>query len=220
MSIILPLHKKRFDYETYFHLTANEERYSKLLTHYELFKRAEKVKGDIIECGVFKGTSFVRFCFFLKLYKSKKKIIGFDNFSNNYPKTSEVKDLKIRSKWIKESGGNSISVVQLRKILNKNNIKNFELIKGDVVKTIPKFLKKNKKLKIALLNIDIDFYESTKACLTNLFKHVSKNGIILLDNYNMGYGETNSIKEFFLNQKKKYKFQKLNFSKKPYFVIK
>lgn len=207
MSIVLPKKNKMFEYETFFHLTANEERYSKFLSHFELFKKAQKIKGDVVECGVFKGTSFVRFGFFLKLFKSKKKLIGFDNFSNNYPQTSEVRDLKIRNKWIKDSGGKSISTTQLKRILLRNNIKNFELLKGDVVKTVPKFVKDNKKLKISLLNIDIDFYEATNACLVHLFKHVSKNGIILLDNLNMGHGETKSMKEFFFYQNKKYKFQ-------------
>ena len=49
-----------YDYETFNSLTTNEERLGKLLAHYEAMKIASTVPGDIVECGVFKGTSFVR----------------------------------------------------------------------------------------------------------------------------------------------------------------
>ena len=46
-----------YDYETNFHLTMNEDRISKFLTHYEAFKISKEIPGEIVECGVFKGTS-------------------------------------------------------------------------------------------------------------------------------------------------------------------
>ena len=57
-----------YDYETNFHLTMNEERISKLLTHYEAFKISSKTPGEIVECGVFKGTSLVRFGMMRKIF--------------------------------------------------------------------------------------------------------------------------------------------------------
>ena len=47
-----------YDYETFNSLTTNEE--ISTLAHYEAMKIASTVPGDIVECGVFKGTSFVR----------------------------------------------------------------------------------------------------------------------------------------------------------------
>ena len=71
-----------YDYETNFHLTANEERMSKLITHYEAFKLSQNIPGEIVECGVFKGASLIRFLTFRDLIekKDKRKIIGFDAF--------------------------------------------------------------------------------------------------------------------------------------------
>ena len=51
-----------------------------------------------------------------------------------------------------------------------------------MLKTIPIF-KKRKNIKIALLNVDIDFVESTECVLYNLYENVVKGGIILFDNY-------------------------------------
>ena len=61
-----------------------------------------------------------------------------------------------------------------RPLLKKNQIDNFELISGDVVKTVPKFKKQNPGIKISLLNIDIDFVEPTVVCLKNFYDCVSK----------------------------------------------
>ena len=41
------------------------DRIQKILTRYNLFKKTNGIPGDIVECGVFKGTSFLLFCKFL-----------------------------------------------------------------------------------------------------------------------------------------------------------
>ena len=61
-----------FDYETYFYLTMNDERLGKFLAHYEAMKIAENIPGEIVECGVFKGTSFVRFAIMRQIMGGEK----------------------------------------------------------------------------------------------------------------------------------------------------
>ena len=52
----------------------------------ELFSITEKIPGEIIECGVFKGISLIRFGIFRDLFQKKsKKIIGFDTFGKFPP---------------------------------------------------------------------------------------------------------------------------------------
>ena len=84
-----------YDSETDFNLQMNTERISKLLIHYEIFKKIIKVKGDIVECGIFKGTSFVRLGVLRELFKKKCKLIGFDVFADEYPNTNFIKQLGI-----------------------------------------------------------------------------------------------------------------------------
>ena len=107
-----------YDYETNFHLTANEERMSKLITHYEAFKLSQNIPGEIVECGVFKGTSLMRFALMRKIIGGNHttRILAFDVFSNKYPNTKFKEDRAQRKHWIKTAGGSSISKSQLIKI--------------------------------------------------------------------------------------------------------
>src|SRR5690606_40062214 len=58
--------------------------------------------------------------------------------------------------------------------LKNKGLNNFELIEGDILKTIPEFLANNKSLKISLLHIDVDVYEPTKVILESLWDKVVK----------------------------------------------
>ncbi len=163
-----------YDYETNYNLTTNVERLSKFIIHYEAIKIVQNIPGAIVECGVFKGTSFSRFALFRELYGTKysKKLVAFDDFSDSYPDTQYDEDKLIRENWINNAGESSISVDQLTKVFENNNIDNYDLIKGDVVDTVPKFARNNKGFKISLLNIDIDFVEPTYCVLENLYPMV------------------------------------------------
>ena len=112
-----------------------------------------------------------------------RRLIAFDIFSNKYPNTKFKEDHAQRRHW-KNSRFKFNQSRSTKKNSKKNQIDNFELISGDVVKTVPKFKKQNPGwLKFLLLNIDIDFVEPTVVCLKNFYDCVSKGGIILLDNY-------------------------------------
>ena len=113
-------------------------------------------------------------------------------------------------------------------VLKKKKITNFQLVKGNVLKTVPEYAKKNKNLKVALLNVDIDFVESTQCVLENLYDKVVKGGVIIFDNYlgeignksnKIFYkGETNVIKKFLEKKRKKIKFS--NLFVRPSYIIK
>ena len=89
-----------FDAETHYNLFMNEERFSKLLIHYEVFKKIKNIPGSIIECGVFKGTSFSRFAMLRELIgnKKKNKLVAFDVFSDEFPNTN-FQNEKILVEW-------------------------------------------------------------------------------------------------------------------------
>ena len=110
-----------FDAETHYNLFMNEERFSKLLIHYEVFKKIKNIPGSIIECGVFKGTSFSRFAMLRELIgnKKKNKLVAFDVFSDEFPNTNFQNEKIQRKHWIKTAGGSSISTNQIDKIFKK-----------------------------------------------------------------------------------------------------
>ena len=72
--IKIPNFKNSFEYENNFYLTCDNNRISKIITQYELYKRVSTIPGHIVECGVFKGTSLVRFATFRELFKNNSKI--------------------------------------------------------------------------------------------------------------------------------------------------
>ena len=216
--IKLPNTKKSFDYENNFYLSCDNSRIGKFMAHYELFKMSQNVPGSIVECGVFKGISLVRFATFRDLLKIKsKKIIGFDAFGK-FPKTNYKQDQKMREKFITDSGTSGISREQLLKIFKQKKIDDIELVKGNVIETIPKFIKKYPKLKISFLNLDTDVYEPAVTTLEYLYPKISKGGILVMDDYKVFPGETKAVNDYFKN--KKIKIQKFPFSKTPSFIIK
>ena len=215
--IKLPNLHKPFDYENNFYLSCDNSRIGKMVAHYELFKMSSKIPGCIIECGVFKGASLIRFATFLKLLKSNKKIIAFDTFGKHT--TTKISSDHKRRKILLSHGKEAISEKQLMNILKRKGLeKNIQLIKGDITETVPNYLKLNPKLKISLLNLDVDFYEPSMSILKNFYPKLSKGGILMLDDYGVWDGETMAVDEYFAS--KKIKIRKHMFSPTPSYVIK
>jgi len=188
-----------FDYENGFYLTASVSRFSKLVSHLDLFRLSMGVPGEIVECGVFKGASLMRWIKFRELLSnsSAKKIIGFDTFGK-FPKAKSSSDKLFRKDFIDQAGDQSISKGQIITVLKKLNLyQNIDLVKGDVKKTIPNYLENNPELKISLLHIDVDLYDPTKICLNLLCNRVASGGIIILDDYGAFPGATKAIDEYF-----------------------
>lgn len=218
--IKLPDFAKAFEYENNFYLSCDNTRLSKILAHYELFKMARDLPGAIVECGVFKGVSFVRFAGFRDLFGNpfSHKLIGFDTFGP-FPKTKFSEDKKYRKEFISESGDQSISREQLLEVLkNKGIDKNVELVEGDVIKSIPEYLKKNPHLKISLLNLDTDIYEPAVVILKQLWPRIVKGGILILDDYGTFPGETKAVDEYFKDQN--VKILKFPFAMTPCYIVK
>ena len=215
---------KKYEYENGFYLTSQLSRVSKLITHWELYKKIVNIPGEVLEFGVYKGASLIRFSTFREMLESQysRKVIGFDSFGE-FPLTQSTEDNEFIEKFI-NAGGNGISKEELEYALKEKGIFNFELVAGDILKTLPEYLEKNPELRISLLHIDVDVYEVTKEILELLFDRVEKDGVIILDDYNSVSGATIAINEFFENKKVEtgieYKIEKLPYYSVPSFVVK
>jgi len=218
--IPLPDLEKTYEYETFFHLSLQVPRLAKFIAHYEACKMAMSVPGEIVECGVFKGTSFTRFGLFRQLLGTQwsAKLIGFDVFSDEYPDTAYEEDQAQRTAWIASAGSSSISTDQLAEILVRLEVSNFELIAGDVCQTIPQYAKDHPELKIALLNVDIDFVEPTTCVLEHFYDRVSRGGVILLDNYGAFHGDTKGIDDFLRGRQ--VTIRRFPFVNRPCYIVK
>ena len=128
--ITLPDFSKPFEYENNFYLSCDILRIKKVMAHYDFYKMAADVEGDIMEFGILKGCSLVRFAAFRSLLgdTESKKIIGFDSFGE-FPETNFEPDMKMRERHIEVCGKESISREQLIDVLEHKGVHdNIELI--------------------------------------------------------------------------------------------
>jgi hypothetical protein len=70
-----------------------------------------------------------------------------------------------------------------------------QVIKGNAVKTIPKYLIENPHTVVSLLYLDMDIYEPTKVALQKFIPRMPKGSIIVFDELNSEYwtGETLAV---------------------------
>ncbi len=173
---------------------------------YSLYKAVDyivtnNIKGDFVECGVWKGGSCMLIALMLKdAGIEDRKIWLYDTFSgmaepggnDGKNESHEWQKKKISEKvneWcladIKEVEDNMRSTLYPRD--------NILLIKGKVEDTIPS----NSPGRIALLRLDTDWYESTKHELTYLFPLLEKKGILIIDDYGTWEGARKAVEEYF-----------------------
>ena len=76
----------------------------------------------------------------------------------------------------------------------------FELIKGDISETLPRYLEANPHLIVGLLHLDVDLYKPTKDTIELLVERIPKGGIIFFDepNHQDYPGETIAVMETLL----------------------
>lgn len=208
----------KWDYENGFYLTSPLTRISKLLAHYELYKTITHLPGHIIECGVYKGASLIRFCTFRELLESpsSRRVIGFDAFGK-FPRKGDTHDQAFIERF-ESIGGEGISSTELEQILALKSFSNYELVEGDILQTVPDYLDAHPELKIALLHIDVDVYHPTKVILDTLFDRIVPEGLVVLDDYGTVAGETRAADEFF--EARGVRFQKLPISHIPTYIKK
>ena len=205
-----------WEYENAFYWFSKYERLEKIVTHYEILKKFDNISGNVFEFGVFKGVSLIRTLTFLKYLKSNKKVYAFDAFGKFPTKNLTLEsDMFFSKQHDKSSLG--LSNDTIKKILDKKQLYNYRLIKGNVFDTLEKFVK-NYKSKISILFMDLDVYEPTYYVLEKLFSRISKGGIIIFDNFNIVDGETVAVKKF--SKKNKLKIKYFNSNKKYAVIIK
>lgn len=213
--------KTAFFYENGFFLTSELYRMGNLLTHYELYKKIINLPGDVVELGVFKGSSLIQFATFRELLENEnsRKIIGFDVFGE-FPSAQKVaSDVKFVNDWNNKFEKDFVSKQDIYSSLEHKGISNVELVQGNIDNTIDEYLFQNPHTRIALLHIDTDTYEPAKVGLEKLFDRVVKGGIIIFDDYATIEGKTIAVDEFLAD--KDYIISKLPLSHhKPSYIVK
>jgi len=185
---------------------ASRQALAKFLARYEIFKKILHVNGSIIECGVLHGGGLFTFAKFSSMFEPAnhvRKIIGFDTFEG-FPSVNRKDKQTGTSSHFKKGGlmGSSLKEInQAVKLFDLNrpisHIPKIELVKGDMTKTAPEYLKKNPHLVVSLLYLDVDLFDPTKMALETFLPRMPKGAIIAFDELNakMFPGETLAVEE-------------------------
>lgn len=161
-----------------------------------------KVKGDLIECGVAAGSQIAMMQQTLIENNEDRTIWGFDSFCGipyatehdaAQPAIGEIDTTKLgvlESTGVSSHSKDSVLQNFKRYELPTHNVKLIEGWFEDTVHPQSKHIKS-----IALLRLDGDLYRSTQVCMKHLFKKLSKGGVLIIDDYQLD-GCRKAIHEF------------------------
>lgn len=199
-----------------FHYHCDTERFQKILARAELVRMVKHLPGDVIDAGVFKGTSALEFAHMLEVFgpHSRSKVYGFDTFEAEFP---HVHDYEKAQADKHATGFNAEAYDQIIDTIEKFQLHNrLELIKGDIIETLPELLESKPGLRVKLVHCDMDIYEPTVAALHNLWPRIVLGGVVAFDEYaEYGWGESNAADEFLKTLCSPPKLRVLDFASSP-----
>lgn len=159
---------------------------------------SNKIGGDIVECGVWKGGSMMAVAkALLSLNSTDRDLYLYDTFAGMTAPTSkdgsnfERKSTQESFDSMKQGDGTCkwcySSLEETRRNVSTVGYpeQKIHFIKGPVEETIPQ----NAPQKIALLRLDTDFYESSRHEMVHLFPRLVSGGVLLLDDYGHWEGQ-------------------------------
>jgi hypothetical protein len=195
---------------------------TRFLALYEIFKLALPVKGSIVECGVNHGfgtMTWAKLSAILEPVNLTRRIYGFDTFEG-FPDVNE-KDRSDFSQHVKVGDLAADVLEELEELVDIydstrfiGHVSKVNFVKGDAVKTIPKFVEDNPHVLVSLLFMDFDLYEPTKVALEHFLPRMPKGAVIAFDELDnpLWPGETLAMLE--THAQRKLKIQRLEFD--PY----
>ena len=180
---------------------------SRILFFYEIYRRILNAHGIICEFGVRWGQtlsllSALRGIF--EPFNRHRKIVGFDTFEGFKglcEKDGMSTGCNEGSFGVPENYEHYLAeILQLQEQLNPiNHLNKFELVKGNAIETVPKYLDEHPETIISLAIFDFDIYKPTRAALEAIRPHLYKGSILVFDELcdDIFPGETIALREVF-----------------------
>jgi O-methyltransferase len=173
------------------------------------------IPGDIVECGVWRGGSALLAGLAVRAAEARKphrgllaarrrKLWLYDTFEGMTTPTAQDVDLTgtAAALYMAEHSDEGrwcyADEADVRRVFASEGFSplDIEIVKGDVVQTLPK----RRPNRIALLRLDTDWYESTKAELELLYPRLSRGGVLIIDDYGHWEGSRQAVDEFFARE--------------------
>lgn len=195
---------EKFSYHMYMH---NFLRY---LNYHDLYMKVADIPGAIFEFGVLNGGLFYYFAKHLEAYhyctgpeeRSDKKLVGFDTLEG-FPNLA-VQDVSSTSCSRLKLGGMAtrnkdifLSELDYYRAVAKVGSR-IEFVIGDIAETLPAYLEKNPGIRASMIVVDVDVYSPTKKILECMWPRLSRQGVLVFDEYGLNEypGEAIAADEF------------------------
>ncbi|MGB2589193.1 MAG: TylF/MycF/NovP-related O-methyltransferase [Candidatus Acidiferrum sp.] len=150
----------------------------------------EKIPGDVVECGVYRGGSAATMARVATHSPLNRTVWLFDSFQGMPPAT-EVDGTGAQD-WV---GALVYDARKVEKLLKRTgaNMSRVRIVEGFFADTFPTV----DIPQIALLNVDSDWYESVKICFEKFYDAVVPGGFVSIDDYGTWPGCRLAVDEFF-----------------------
>ncbi|MFM8892168.1 MAG: TylF/MycF/NovP-related O-methyltransferase [Planctomycetia bacterium] len=167
------------------------------------------IAGDFVECGVWRGGSAMIIAMALAEAGVRDRDLHlFDTYDGMTPPTDLDRSLdgqSAREQLAAQSRDDAASIWcrasldEVRANMSSTGYppERIHLVRGPVERTIPEFA----PAAISVLRLDTDWYESTRHELEHLFPRVSRNGVVIIDDYGHWQGARRAVDEYFREQR-------------------
>ncbi|WP_052285892.1 class I SAM-dependent methyltransferase [Azorhizobium caulinodans] len=166
------------------------------------------IPGSFVECGVWRGGSSMLIALTLLARGERhRELFLFDTFEGMTAPGSQDVDLHGLHANDLMAGSQGPDIAELVRAAAPRDavyeamkstgydMRLVRLVQGDVSETLPRV----QTLRIALLRLDTDFYDSTLAELTHLYPRLAHRGILIIDDYGHWAGAKQAVEEYFAN---------------------
>ena len=162
-----------------------------------------RIPGDIVECGVWRGGSMrLAALTLLALKSTDRKLFLYDTYEGmtepqpeidvDFAGNKAINDWEQFTKKGLKWAYAPVEEVRQTMVETGYPMENIHFVKGPVEDTIPGTVPE----RIALLRLDTDWYSSTKHEMEHLYPRLSSRGILLLDDYGHYRGAQRGVDEY------------------------
>jgi len=175
-------------------MTSTERIYA--LVHAVRHVVRNRIAGDMVECGVWKGGSVMAMALtLLQLGARDRSLYLFDTFAGmTAPSEVDVDYQGRQAHVILDAVRCEASQQEVEKAVFSTGYdpEQIHFVPGRVEETIPD----HAPASIALLRLDTDWYESTQHELQHLFPRLARGGVIIIDDYGHWRGARQAVDEY------------------------
>ncbi len=154
---------------------------------------AEKVPGDFIETGVWRGGACIMMRAVLHAYAvTDRRVIAADTFAGLPPPSSDIPPDK--ESYLHTIPEFAVSLNEVKSAFSRYGLLDGQVVfvEGLLKETLPTLPVDM----LAMLRLDADMYESTMDGLTHLYPKVSRRGSIIVDDYFLFEAHRRAVDEY------------------------